>query len=404
MKKLITLSVLMALGSNSYAAGPLLNELGTLSASTAGAGAAALGESAVTAWSNPAAMSELDGMQFSGNLALLSTKIDYKDKGSTGVFSEGKNGDAGGNTPIASAYFTAPINDQFTFGLALASQGGSGVDYGKESHGQRLLEMVEFASVQLAPSLSYKVNDNLSLGVSINFEYATAIGELDPLSKVTPGYLEADADDTEFGYSLSAFYKFNEHHRIGFIYRSEIDHYLEGDVKQTNGSNKQDVGLQLIMPAQASVSGVHSVHADWEMLWSITWFDTSSWTDLTLDINDTSAKIIDRNFDDAWAYSIGAHYQINNKWRFETGVSFETSVQDDPEHQYLDLPAGDIWRWGVGATYQLNDKWQVSPYYEFIDLGEPDINYQNNALPNSELNGQYNNSAHYFGVQVNYKF
>ncbi|MCZ8488218.1 hypothetical protein O9992_15430 [Vibrio lentus] len=35
---------------------------------------------------------------------------------------------------------------------------------------------------------------------------------------------------------------------------------------------------------------------------------------------------------------MGTHYQINEQWRLETGVSYETSPQDDPTKVYMDLP------------------------------------------------------------------
>ena len=166
-----------------------------------------------------------------------------------------------------------------------------------------------------------------------------------------------------------------------------------------------DVGLDFIMPAHLQVSGVHEVNAQWDMLWSVTWYDLSTWTDLTLDLNGTGVEIIQRDFDDVWNLAVGAHYQLNAQWRLETGISYETAPQTDPNKTYMDLPVNEIWRFGLGATYQINSQWQLRGYYDYLDLGQPEIDYTNTLLPQlGNLKGQYNSYAHYFGLQVNYQF
>ena len=415
MKKHALAIVVSTLSTHTMAAGPLLPELGSLNASTAGAGTAALAESALTAWTNPAGMSQLKETNVTVNASILDTTFDYADQGSTGpAFSNGENADGGTTTPAGSFYFVTPINDQFHAGLSVASQGGSGVDYGDNFHGGNLLENVEFITVQIAPAISYKVTDKFAVGAAINLEYFSANGELDVFPGVLPtigeGKLEANADDFNVGYTLSAFYKFNEAHRIGLIYRSEIAHYGEGDVKTTQPGFtgnivNMDVGLDFIMPQHVQASGVHAVNPQWDMLWSVTWYDLSTWTDLTLDLNIAPIEIVQRDFDDVWNFAIGTHYQLNEQWRLETGVSYETSPQDDPTKVYMDLPISDIWRYGVGATYRVNDNWQVRGYYDYIDLGTPNIDYTLGLAPSlGNLNGQYKSYAHYFGLQVNYRF
>ncbi len=403
-KKLLAVTV-AAFSTNAFSAAHLLPELGSINASTAGAGSAALAESALTAWTNPAGMSQLDEANLTVNVAALGTSIDFTDEEQHILGRDlDKNIDAGSWAPVASMYFVTPINEHLHAGIALASQGGSGVDYGSNYTGSVLLENVEFMTVQLMPSVSYKVNDKLSLGVSINLEYLTASGELDPLA-LTGEIIEANANDFTVGYSLSAFYKFNQNHRIGLMYRSELDHYGEGDVQRNDGSMKSSVGLDFIMPQHAQVSGVHGVAENWDMLWSVTWYDLSTWTDLTLDVGDASAQIVERDFDDVWNFAIGTHYQLNEQWRLETGISYETSPQDDAKHQYMDLPVSETKRIGLGATYQLNEQWQIKAYYDYIDLGTPSIDYQGGLGQDIvSVKGSYDNTAHFVGIQTNFKF
>lgn len=400
-KKLLAL-VVATYSANAFSAAHLLPELGAVNASTAGAGSAALAESALTAWTNPAGMSQLDEPQLTVNIATLGTEINFTDSQRHLPSREFDSTiDAGSWAPVASMYFVSPINDRFHAGIALASQGGAGVDYGDNFTGGFLLEEVEFMTVQLMPSVSYKVNENLALGLAANIEYLTASGDLGL------GTTSADASDINVGYTLSAFYSINGKHRLGMIYRSEIGHYGEGSVTaQDRPILDGDAGLDFIMPAHVQLSGVHGVAPKWDILWSATWYDLSTWTDLTLDLSSIgSVTVQQRDFDDVWNFAVGTHYQLNEQWRLETGISYETSPQDDPAKQYMDLPVGEAKRIGVGATYQLNEQWQIKGYYDYIDLGSPDINYslnQNGTL--TVVKGSYDNSAHFFGLQANFKF
>ena len=121
MKKHALAIVVSTLSTHAMAAGPLLSELGSLNASTAGAGTAALAESALTAWTNPAGMSQLKETNVTVNASILDTTFDYADQGSTGpAFSNGENADGGTTTPAGSFYFVTPINDQFHAGLSLS--------------------------------------------------------------------------------------------------------------------------------------------------------------------------------------------------------------------------------------------------------------------------------------------
>ena len=166
-------------------------------------------------------MAQLEEMQVTFNVAALDTTFEFTDNGSSGPLGTGDDADGGTFTPAASFYFVTPVSEQFHAGIAIASQGGSGMDYGDNFKGQNLMENVEFMTVQIAPAMSYKINSQWSVGAAVNFEYFSAQGELDVLPNTVPGIaqgvLEAEADDFNIGYSLSAFYQPNQKHRFGLF-------------------------------------------------------------------------------------------------------------------------------------------------------------------------------------------
>ncbi|WP_192022186.1 OmpP1/FadL family transporter [Shewanella sp. WPAGA9] len=399
---IVALSMLVATHANAGAY--MFPELGMMSNSTAGAGAQAIAEGAETAFANPAAMSEFDTPVMAFNIQGMVSSIDYTDNGSTGVFAGGDDQTAAGTSmPVGSFYYIQPINEQWTAGVALASSGGSLIDYGPDYAGALLLQDAQLLTVQLNPSVSYKVNEQLSFGVGLVSE----LGVLEQnFAGSTDGIIpkiEVTGDSLDFGYTLSSFYKIDANNQIGFTYRSEIDHELDGEVTALGASN--DSSINVVMPAMALLSGHHQLTADTAMMWSLGWTDFSKIAETPVTLTNASGGIA-RDWKDTVSASVGVHYQLNSKWRLESGVYYETSPQDDPTYQYPDVPTGEIWKLGMGASYELNSQWRLQMYYEYLYAGQSSIEYTllEGSPLESTLQGDYDIDLHFFGLLMNYRF
>ncbi|WP_194436375.1 OmpP1/FadL family transporter [Vibrio fluminensis] len=399
--KLLTLSSIM-FATHSFAGGYMFPELGMMSISTAGAGAQAVAEGAETSFANPAAMTEFDSTQIAFNLQRMVSDIEYTDFGSTGAFSQGENTtQAGTAMPVASFYMVTPLNDKWSAGLAFASTGGSLIDYGDNFKGVLLLKDAQLLTAQLNPSVAYKVNQDLSIGVGLVAEYGMLEQNLAGSSQSGLPNVQADGDSFELGYTLSALYQLTEGHRIGFAYRSEISHDMEGNISVR--SNKINSSVNIVMPATAFVSGYHTMNEKTALLWSLGWTDFSEIENTAISLTDRQGGInIARDWQDTFSASLGMHYQVTSDWRLESGLYYETSPQDDPQFQYPDVPTGEIWKLGMGASYNLSSQWRMQLYYEYYYGGTPEIEYSTDNL--GTLHGEYDADIHFFGVLMNYSF
>lgn len=401
-KSLIALSIFAA--SNAMAGAYIFPELGMMSVSTAGAGAQAVAEGAETAFANPAAMTRLETDTIAFNFQGMVSQIDYTDTGSTGIFDGGAaTTSAGTKMPAGSFYYVKPVNDKFSVGFALASAGGSAIDYGPHFSGSVLLQDATLMTVQFNPSVAYKVNDELSIGLGL-------VGELGYLKQNFAGSrdttlpaLQGSGDSLEFGYTISAHYEADENNRYGIIYRSETNHDMDGKLESNQRST--DASFNIIMPSIALISGYHSIYSELALLWSIGWSDFSKVQETTVTLTNIDAAIA-REWEDTYSVSVGAHYQIQPKLRLEGGVYYETSPQDEPTIQYPDVPTGEIWKFATGATYDLTSKWRMQMYYEFLYGGHPKIEYTtfDDTIFESQLSGEYSANVHFFGVMMNYRF
>jgi long-chain fatty acid transport protein len=403
-KNLLLLTSSSLLVTKAYAGAYMFPELGMMSISTAGAGAQAVAEGAETAFANPAAMTELSSTTVAFNLQGMVSNINYTDSGSTGLFAGGDSSTKAGTAmPVASFYVVTPLSDKWSAGLAFASAGGSIIDYGPQFSGSLLLQDAQLTTVQLNPSIAYQVKDNWSLGLGLVAEYGLLEQNFAGHEESLLPPLTAEGSSVEFGYTLSSLYKFNHNNRIGFTYRSELNHAMDGDISTSNNDSTSSVNI--IMPATAIISGYHQLNSKPALLWSLGWSDFSEVSETAIALPNREAGIA-REWQDTFSASVGMHYPLNQQWRLESGVYYETSPQDDPSLQYPDVPTGELWKLGLGASYEINPNWRMQMYYEYYYGGTPSIDYTlfEGSAAESTLKGDYEAAVHFFGVLFNYQF
>ncbi|MCA6719871.1 MULTISPECIES: OmpP1/FadL family transporter [Vibrio] len=418
-KNLAVVLILCGFSSQVFAGGYMFSELGELSTSTAGAGSAAVAEGAEAAFVNPASMVRLKGKHIATNLGLLNLDSTYYDMGSNvgGHESSFKETSLKKLLPIGSFYFTNEIDDKSSFGIAMGATGGAGFGYGSGFSGSIMAQDGLLLTAQLNPSVAYKVNDKLSLGIGVSAEMAYINQTLNTTAidgglNVIDG--EISADDISFGWNIGVMYQFSDANRIGFAYRSQIEHELEGDlalkvegryIGLPSGKSSLPAQVNVIMPAQVKLSGYHVVKNNVALLWTLGWQDLSAVQQTDVIVHGSNSPII-RSWKDTYSTAIGGHFKINKSLRFELGYSYETSPQDDPTKINVDVPTGPISKYSTGLTWFINEAMKAQFYYEHLDGNSvrtqaPD-NLTNGDL--TQLNGVYDLNVHFVGAVLNYAF
>lgn len=84
------------------------------------------------------------------------------------------------------AYLTHQFSDNLWGGIGIFSRFGLGNSYPTNWPGRENLKYVSLKTVSLNPNLAFKINDNLSLAVGLEFMYATMLMKKDgDLGKMT---------------------------------------------------------------------------------------------------------------------------------------------------------------------------------------------------------------------------
>ncbi len=401
--RLTLLSSALLLAFQANAAGTLIQEMSKMTVSTAGAGSAVLADNASVAYSNPAGMSYIEGDALSVNAGVMDLGINYDDANDP----QNSSDNAGGLQPYGSLYYVHQLNNDIHLGMSVSAQGGSALDYGTSYAGALSLNDLRLSVIQLNPSMSYQVNDKLSIGGGLQIDYAS----FDETLLYGQGNIETDS--WTLGYNLGVMYQIDNHNRLGIAYRSRMNHDLTGEMSTESmivhrpshpkvplpiPAMSGQAGLNVLNPRQLEVSGLHQLSQPLSVVWSLGFEQWSDNESTTVSINDGNhIQQIERNFDDVWTGSVGARYQLTLKLRLESGIGYATSPLDDPKSQGADLPVDTQHRYSIGATYQWTKDTSFNTYYSYVDYGDPEIN-------NSGMMGQFDNSNQFIGITMNMAF
>jgi long-chain fatty acid transport protein len=209
-----TIALLWSSGVFSQAGGLTLPEQGGPISGTSQAGQAAVARDASTAWLNPAGLTRLDKTQLIAGAQILNLSPEFDpDSRTTTTGSDG--GDAGDTFFSGSFYLAVPVNERVTFGASLTAPYGLPLEYKSDWVGRSFATELELVTINIEPSLGFKVNDQLSVGVGIDFQYADLEQELIVPIGLTERKARIDGDNWEVGASLGLLLELSETTRFG---------------------------------------------------------------------------------------------------------------------------------------------------------------------------------------------
>ena len=181
---------------------------------TANAGVAARAEDASIAASNPPGMARLEKAEVMVTIQPIIT--DLKFQPGAGTTTTGPDGDGGVVLPAAGLFYVQPLGKDWRFGVSLGTYMGLGAKYEDDWVGRYYVQESALITLDLVPSLSYRVNDWLSIEAGLMLQYAYLKNTL-ALSTTA----NAQYDDT-FHVAVGAHYRFHPKWRAtaGFAYDS----------------------------------------------------------------------------------------------------------------------------------------------------------------------------------------
>lgn len=352
------------------------------------AGIAAEADSAETAASNPAGMARLG--ESAATVQVMAAHGFGKfevDEGRTTI-NGGDPDDDNAPVVIPFGYYVKQLADErWHVGISLTVPNGFGADYGSDWAGRYYSDYYSLVYVMLAPAVSFRVDDQWSLGASLGINYVASESKV-AFNNLTPGMgdgrIEADVDGVGFSLTLSALYEFDKQTRVGIVYTSQSVTDLEGDLKFRNlgpvvqsalqqaGKLDSDVEITNRLP-QRIVAGIyHQMDSGNYYTADVAWMEFSKFGTTSIAWDGTDLRYDDDGtYNNIWALTIGAGFPMG-KYTWKAGVFYLSSPVDD-DKRTLAMALDRIIGIGGGVSFPLEGTRYVDLNLNLLDLGEAPV-------------------------------
>lgn len=415
-KTFLAISITLA-SSQAMAAGFQLNSQSATGLGRAMAGDAVIADNASVLSRNPAAMALFKDKAVSLGITYADVQVEVDDVSSP-TTNFGSDDSAGSGKIIPNAYYIQPINESWAMGFAAFSNFGTGTDTSAITRDTTattqapidLLGETEITSVDFNASVSYRLNEYLSVGLGVDFVYGTG-----KLTRNGPfyaagatDYYVADVEASGWGVGGIAglTYEINSDNRIGLSYRYSPTIKANGDTIDRLGVGYDQIEIPL--PNIAQLGGFHQITEHFALSYTAQYTQWAEFDRLTLldsEVDGSNVVLKEYQWDDSWLFSVGGTYDINDTWTARIGFMYDQGVVGDISS--LSIPDSDRNWYTGGVSYHFNQqssldlgiafvrgkKTHLTEYSSFVNLGTE-----------TPITATTTSNAVYYSMQYSYNF
>lgn len=382
------------------------------------AGSAAVAEDASTVFFNPAGMTLLPGRNVAFSVDLVRPSAKFSNQGSVAAGGQvvgGNGGDAGDWAGIPAGYMSWQLTDRLFAGLGIGAPFGLKTQYNNDWAGRFHAVKSELKTVNINPSIAFKVNDVFSVGLGVNFQridadLTNAVNTAALAGAGTSALGRIKGDDTAWGWNVGAMWQVSDTTRLGVAYRSKIDYKLEGSARFTgsaaailNGARGGDVTADVEMPDTATISVVQKISDRWTMMGDLSWTGWSTLQKLAVNrVDGVNVTTEELKWRDTWRVAFGGTYAYTDALNLKFGLAWDqTPVRDTS--RLPRVPDEDrVWL-SVGVQWRPDATSAVDVGYAHLFVKDAKIS-ANGGAAKGFLVGEYENSVDILGVQYSTRF
>jgi long-chain fatty acid transport protein len=380
LKKIAALIALAGLSGSAFATNGYFAHGYGMKAKGMGGVGIAYGQDAMAAATNPANM-VLVGNRWDVGVDYFRPQRESRIVGTPGGFADGKfDGNSSEDYFIPEFGYNKMIANNMSLGVSVYGNGGMATDYDRNpygAYGATGNAGVDYSQLMIAPTWSYKLNENHSIGVTVKFAYqrfeAFGIGLFSPMSSA-PTKVSNNDHDSSWGYGIALGWtgQITPTVKLGATYHSRTYMQDFGDYKglfAEKGSmdipESYGVGMswqatpQLVIAADVMQINFSEINAVGNRL-----------NPNNLPFPFGTAPQLGTNkgagfgWNDVTAYKIGAAYDLNKEWTVRAGYNY--GGQPIPKSQtFFNILAPGVVEdhLTLGATWRLASGGEVTFAY-----------------------------------------
>ena len=303
--------------------------------------------------------------------------------------------------------FRGRLTPELWLGLGISAPFGLKTEWDSGWAGRFHAIKSEVMTVNINPSIAWKINEMFSIGGGISAMYidaelsnsvdysaiAAAAGAAGFINAATcggsgpgpancEGVATVKANDWSWGWNVGAMINFSPNTRLGLTYRSTVEQKLSGDVSFANrpvflngALPNSGVNATIKLPDSFSVALAHSMDR-WQFLADYTWTGWDSIQNLSIYRSGTTTCCLTNtalNFKNSWRAGLGVNYQLNAEWKLRGGVAYDTTPVQD-QYRTPRLPDQDRTWLSIGAQWAFSKQGALDFGYAYLFVKDASSN------------------------------
>jgi long-chain fatty acid transport protein len=385
-------------------------------------------------YSNPAAITRLDGTQVTAGLSFIAPAIDVTTHVPDSVTHPSDIGtkDTSMNDyvqPVPHLYATRRITENLAAGLAVFVPYGLKSDFDPGWAGRYNNYLTDITTIDITPTVAYRIIKDKPWAKSVSIALGAQILYADvDLRRVLPDYLAADpltaalADKQlilqghtwEYGYSAAVQWEINDKIALGLVYRSGFKLGFDSATEEIVGAVPKHGGARgkINLPDSWAFGINYSPIPDLDLglqLLRTGWSDYDKLEIHVPTLNRTSIK--EKNWRDVWRYSLGAEYRVSDKIALRAGFVVDKDPVNGDYADYM-VPSNDRLIGSIGLGWSISELVTVDFAYGYLTIKSTHINARPDPTPGLPP-GRYfdvydtdihTGHAHIASVTANFRF
>ena len=305
------------------------------------------------------------------------------------------SGDLEGVAYIPNFSLVYPLKDRLTLNLTSSATSGARTEYPSDWKGKYFAIDSSVAVMEIQPSLSYRVLDNLSFAVGFMAQYAQISMERAIAPALGNTTMKLEGDGWAYGYTLGLTWKALEKTTVGLSYRSRMEHKVTTRAKY-NGpgvgflpflglTDKAD--MTVIMPQSVNFGVIQELTDKWRVMTDIAWTDWSTTREIKTEFRNGSTQYQPLNWHDSWRFALGTDYKLTDKWTVSFGVAFDEEATPTPNKVCM-LPDCNRYWISAGVAYQMTENLRFDLSWMHLTYKRSRIHEEIPGAPGQYIDGE----------------
>ena len=320
-------------------------------------------------------------------------------------------------TPLPSVFGQYNVDENWFVGAGVYVPFGLSTKYSKDGFiaPNAIDSKLEVVDTNL--SVAYKLNENWSFGVSAILRYIYG-----DMTSYNGNDIEFELDGWTGTAMIGLMYSFNEDNRLGLSYKFKSKQTVKGDFTVGNNVYK-DGEASPDLPSSILLSFYTKPLKKFSFLASIKWTEWSVFDEFSMS---SASGIVNPavpvggvkstnpyNWKNAFTYSLGTNYYLNDKITLRAGISYDDSPYKNDSTRTFRIPDADRLWLTAGVSYTVNENIQLDFAYAYLNLANPKVRNTVNktvlgggvvTVPSNEQADYKNTHSNMISGQIQYKF